>query len=225
MSPSCLHLRAPSFFVPLTLLLLCADASAQGKRKAPASAPAKKPSSPIDWRPGTWESILQEAAVRNVPVLLAFVPPEDGLLRMLQNRLYRDDRFLAAVPDFICVLAVDAEHKPRDGGDPSKCAAFPTLTCADHVKLLKELFPLFAENGEMKLPLHVFLTPDGKEKERVGTPPEKDEGAARDKKIVAALQSTLAAAGKGLERPLFLRFSEELTNAERALERNELGPA
>lgn len=181
--------------------------------------------SPIDWRPGAWESILEEAAVRNVPVLLAFVPPEVGLLRELQNRLHKDQGFLAAASDCICVLAVDAEHKPREGGDPSKCAEFPTVTCADHVKVLKDLFPQFAKDGEMKLPLHVLLSPDGKEKERIETKAVSDGGAARDKQIIAATQGAVSAAGRGLERPLFLRFSEGLANAERALERNELGPA
>ncbi len=223
MSPSRLGLRLSPLLLPLTFLLLCGEVAAQGKKKSSASAPAKKVS--IDWRPGTWESILQEAAVRNVPVFLAFVPPEVGLLRELQNRLHKEERFLAAASDCVCVLAVDAEHKPREGGDPTKCAEFPTVTCADHVKLLKELFPQFAKDGEMKLPLHVLLSPDGKEKERIETAPVSDNGAARDKQIIAAIQGAVSAAGKGLERPLFLRFSQELPDAERALERNELGPA
>ncbi len=223
MSPSPLRLRSSSHLLPLTFLLLCGEVAAQGKRKSSASAPPKKVS--IDWRPGAWESILEEAAIRNVPVLLAFVPPEVGLLRELQNRLYRDDRFLAATADCVCVLAVDAEHKPREGGDPSKCAEFPTVACADHVKVLKELFPQFAKDGEMRLPLHVLLSPDGKERERVETNPVSDGGAARDKQIVAVTQGAVSAAGKGLERPLFVRFSRELPDAERALERNELGAA
>ncbi|HKB15763.1 MAG TPA: hypothetical protein VKF62_06845, partial [Planctomycetota bacterium] len=222
MSLSRLRLRSSSLLLPLSFLLLGGEVSAQGKKKPSASAPAKRAS--IDWRPGEWESVLGEAAIRNVPVLLAFVPPEVGLLRELQNRLYKDDRFLAAA-DCVCVLAVDAEHKPREGGDPTKCAEFPTVTCSDHVKILKELFPQFAKDGVMRLPLHVLLSPDGKERERVETNPVSDGGAARDKQIVAVTQAAVSAAGKGLERPLFVRFSQELPDAERALERNELGPA
>ncbi|MGH7150158.1 MAG: hypothetical protein ACREIU_05655, partial [Planctomycetota bacterium] len=182
-------------------------------------------SAPIDWRPGTWEVILQEAAIRNVPVLLAFNPSEVSLLRHVQGRLYRDERFLSAASECVCVLAVDAEHKPREGRDPSKCPEFPTLTCADHLQIARDLYPVLAGDGMLKLPLHVFYTPDGKERERIDTLRAGDDGVARDKAIVAAAQGAVAASGPRLARALFVRFSGELPKAEGVLERNELGAA
>ncbi|HET6204479.1 MAG TPA: hypothetical protein VFI25_16940 [Planctomycetota bacterium] len=207
----------------LAALLLPPSLAWPTQKKGPPAPAGKKAPPPVDWRAGSWESILAEAAARNAPIVLVFLPLEEVRLARVRDGLYRSPLFLGPASRCICVAAVDAEHPVPKGGNASRCPHFPTIACADHVQIARALFKRFAKDGGILAPLHVFFDPDGKERDRVeNSKLQGEEEGVRDQQIVKATERAVAAAGPALDRALYVRFSEELTKAELALERYEL---
>jgi hypothetical protein len=166
-----------------------ADSAAEHARKELAfSVPTDPPKGKVHWFV-EWDEALNEAKLRNVPVLAVLA--DDGIgFKTCNDQTYSTKNFMQWSDKVVLLAAHDGnshetEKRKVDGKDVVWCKLFDA-PCELHLKAFKKVHELFAKTAYTN-PLHLFLGPDGAELTRcdgtgttLATLQEKEHVASKD---------------------------------------------
>lgn len=169
----------------------------------------------IHWWTGTWEAALEEAAARNVPIMVAFVMDDEEANDRIVSGLYTDKQFHRALERAIPVMASMNTHKPKEqkvsGKSVSVCGKFGYVKCGTHRAIEREVRTTFFPTGHVKTPYHFVILPDETKVEGLhdvhGTSAYVDALERGQRKL----------GGRGLSSKEYRRSLDLLANARRSL--------
>jgi len=173
------------------------------------------------WR-GTLADARASAKERNVPILIHIILEGED-----QNDEYRDK--ILPEPDLrkrslnaLVIVSNRGQHEKKridvvvDGekAQTEVCAVYPMFaTCQQHQAAWDEIYLEYREeNGDMKCPQTVVLTPDGKHSGRINTSNVPEPG-----EIGALLVEAIAKAGPGLSEDQLALVKKALEEGRRAV--------
>ena len=96
---------------------------------------------------------FQEAAERNVPLLVAFNMDGEGANTWTAEKLYRDPRFVERSRHLVCLIASIGEH------GEGECSRFGAVSCAEHKKIEIAASDEFIGKDEVIAPQHLLIAP------------------------------------------------------------------
>lgn len=190
------------------------------EKKAGATAKATVEVPFVPWR-GTLTDARAAAKERNVPILIHIILEGED-----QNDEYRDK--ILPEPELrkrsvhaLVIVSNRGQHEKKrvdvvvDGEKTQTevCAVFPMFaTCQQHQAAWDEIYLEYREeNGDMKCPQTVVLTPDGKHSGRINTSSVPEPG-----EIGALLVEAIAKAGPGLTEEQLALVKKTLEEGRRA---------
>ena len=191
-----------------SLLVLALHSSASAAQRPPKDKkdpPKKEAPKPVELRPflGTWNEAKALAKERNVPLIAHVVLEGEQANDDYRNKLLPDKELIAVSANAVVVIANNGTHAKKaieetqpDGSKTRKevCSLYGTPSCGAHQRYWDDLYrELHEEDGSMRCPQTLVLSPEGEVHLRVntGNPPVVDE-------LVSALQEASAKAGPGL---------------------------
>jgi len=181
------------------LLLIAAAAPCQGR-----------------WWTGTFDDALEEAARRNVPVVVGFIMDDEEANDRIVSGLYQDPVFHRSLERAIPIVAAMQIHKPKeekvDGKSVSVCSKFGRVTCGTHRKVEQRVRTTFFPTGKVNAPTHFVILPD---ETIVAT--LRDVFAA-DAMVAAIKTARKKLGGRGLSDKEYRRSVELLADSQKALE-------
>jgi hypothetical protein len=176
----------------------------------------------VPWWHAAYEAALEEARLRNVPILVAFIQDDEEANDRIVAGLYTDPAFIRLATEIIPIICCRGTHAPRketiDGRDEAVCSKFGRVSCAMHQKHEIEGRAMFWESKRVTTPHHVVCLPDGTEVARL-----------QDVHPTGAYESAVREArkrlGPGLGAADFRTAKAELERSRKALEEGVLAEA
>ena len=177
---------------------------------------------------GSLKDARARAAERNVPIVAI------ALLEDEADNVASRDELLASLElaalSLHCVLffSNNGQHKQREIVEVveekkrtrSVCSAFGTATCREHQQHWDEIYNKFNQDGELRCPQVLVLTPEAKLEDRV-SPGMKPAVSA----IAELVQRTQAKLGRGLDDAALAAIKEANSRATRAEAAGKWGSA
>jgi tetratricopeptide (TPR) repeat protein len=181
------------------------------------------PAQTIPWWKGTWDEAFEEAAHRNVPVLVACIQEDEEANDRIVAGLHIDGDFVkAAESRFIPVIASPSTHESRvvtTGEDVARvCGRFGTVTCSVHRRQEAVVRALLWEDGMVKTPAHIVLLPN---KTEVGRLIDVHSTSA----YLGLVQKAQATLGRGISAGQYRDGTRLLATARATFDKGEISQA
>jgi hypothetical protein len=164
----------------------------------------------IDWKTD-WESALQEAGARNVPIL--FTVQKEGYTQMVDGP-FADAGVVANSRTFVNVVAMEpSKHGEADG----RCKLYRNIPCASHEKIFKHATKFW--KSPIQCPALAFLDP-------AGTLLFKADGLLTTPDLLKKMQSALSKiSGEKIPLPQWQKAHQLLADGQTALDKGEVKKA
>lgn len=187
----------------------------------PCALPVSAQEGPTWWG-GSYETGLDQARRRNVPVLIAFIQDgEEANDRVVKN-LFPRSEFIELCREVVPLIANKDQHeevaREVDGRKITVCEKFGSVPCSRHREFERHARRAYWVENVVKTPSVVVALPDGSEVDRLIDvhPP----GAYED--LVGRAQRKL---GKGLARKEYEKLQKDLRRTRFLLGKDDLDAA
>ena len=113
-----------------------------------------------------------ESAERNACLVIGFIQEGEETNDAFRSEVWQNPSFARAVADTVNLVVNDGEHpqikivdKREDGTSVERevCSHYHTKTCAMHKRLMNIIYQEFNQEGDLKTPQLIVVSPDGKE--------------------------------------------------------------
>ncbi len=197
-------------------------AQATQRPKDKAGAPA------LQLFAGNLKDARARAAERNVPIVAIALLENEADNIAARDELLASEELAALSLHCVLFFSNNGQHKQREIVEVfedkkrtrSVCSAFGTATCREHQQHWDEIYNKFNQDGELRCPQVLVLTPEAKLEDRV-SPGMKPAVSA----IAELVQRTQAKLGRGLDDAALASIKEANSRAARAESAGHWGSA
>ncbi|MEO6709250.1 MAG: hypothetical protein ABI054_12485 [Planctomycetota bacterium] len=203
----------------LGLALIFGLAAAFTGARAFAQRPKEKAAPTLQLFAGSMKQACARAQERNVPIVAIMLLEDEPDNQTARADLLASADLAALSQRSLLLFSNTAVHKLReltetvDGAKRTRmvCSSYGTASCKEHQQHWDDLYNEFNQDGEMRCPQVLVLTPDGKLADRV-SPGHNPRVAA----IVDLVKATQDKLGRGLDDAALALVKEAMTRGARA---------
>ncbi len=177
---------------------------------------------------GNLKDARARAAERNVPIVAIALLEDEADNVSARDELLASEELAALSVQCVLFFSNNGQHKPREIVEVveqkkrtrSVCSAFGTANCREHQQHWDEIYNKFNQDGELRCPQVLVLTPEAKLEDRV-SPGMKPAVSA----IAELVLRTQAKLGRGLDEAALASIKEANGRAARAESAGKWGSA